>query len=82
LQVFGVVGHEGEQIDQVTRRADGEWEVLGDARVASRFYFVTGITSVVPWLVVSESSHAPTALHALPGLLLSRQRLVPRQRPA
>jgi len=34
-------------------RAAGEWEVRGDAQGETRFPFRTGITSVVPWLVVS-----------------------------
>jgi hypothetical protein len=42
----------------------GEWEVRGDARAETRFHFGTGITSVVPWLVVSraEVSNAPIAV--------------------
>ena len=32
----------------------GESEVRGDARADPRFHFRTGITSVVPWLVVSR----------------------------
>jgi hypothetical protein len=34
----------------------GEWEVRDDARTETRFHFRTCITSVVSWLVVSESS--------------------------
>jgi hypothetical protein len=30
----------------------GEWEVRGDASIETRFDSRTGITSVVPWLVV------------------------------
>ena len=36
----------------------GELEVRGAARGETRFHFRTGITSVVPWLVVSESGNA------------------------
>jgi len=36
----------------------GEWEVLGDARVETRFRFRTGITSVAPWLPLSGSSRS------------------------
>jgi hypothetical protein len=36
----------------------GEREVRGDARVETRFHFGRGITMVVPWLVVPDSSHA------------------------
>ena len=40
--------------------ARGESEVRGAARTETRFHSRTGITSVVPWLVVSESdSPAP-----------------------
>ena len=35
--------------------ARGEWDGRGDARAETRFQFRMGITSVVPWLVVSES---------------------------
>ncbi|MGZ6590122.1 MAG: hypothetical protein ACXVHX_38505, partial [Solirubrobacteraceae bacterium] len=33
----------------------GEWEVRGDARAETSFHVRRGITSVVPWLVVSAS---------------------------
>ena len=36
----------------------GESEVRGAARAETRFHFRTGITSVVPWLVVSEGERA------------------------
>lgn len=35
-----------------------QWEVRSDPRVGLRFHFRRGITSVVPWLVVSESGRA------------------------
>ena len=37
-------------------RARGEREVRGNARFETRVYFRTGITRVVPWLVLSDSS--------------------------
>jgi hypothetical protein len=44
----------------MTRRlAASEWEVRSDTRAETRFHSRTGITSVVPWLVVSGRSHAP-----------------------
>ena len=33
----------------------GEWEVRGDVRAGTRFHFRTGFTSVVPWLVGSDT---------------------------
>jgi hypothetical protein len=42
LDVSGVDGEPGP----------GEWEVRDDAWIETRFHLRTGITSVVPWLVV------------------------------
>ncbi len=39
--------------------AHGESEVCGAARAETRLSLRTGITSVVPWLVVSGSGHEP-----------------------
>lgn len=44
-----------DHADDGTSPAGGEWEVRGDARAETRFLFRTGITSVVPRLVVSDS---------------------------
>jgi hypothetical protein len=45
-------------------RACGESEVRGDARAETRFHFRTDITSVVPWLVVSEMVAVDLAITA------------------
>ena len=37
-------------------RGSGEWEVRADACAETRCHFRTGITSVVPWLLVSDIS--------------------------
>jgi hypothetical protein len=49
---------------QAPRRGFGESEVRGAARAETRFHFRTGITSVVPWLVVSGSSRRPAYVTA------------------
>ena len=48
-------------------RTFGEWEVRGDARADTRSHFRTGITSVVPSLLVSDpgSAIAPGGATAL-----------------
>jgi hypothetical protein len=43
-------------VDAVRRRTFGEREVRDDARFETRVHFRTGITRVVPWLVLSDSS--------------------------
>jgi hypothetical protein len=50
----------------------GEWEVRGDARPETRFHRRTGMTSVVPWLVVSEAGtlNERSALQMTAGLRL------------
>jgi hypothetical protein len=40
----------------------GESGVRGDARAETRFHFGTGITRVVPWLLVSGARSAPGPL--------------------
>ena len=52
LQGTGAFRSDQRRSRAVTRRAPGEWEVRGDAQGETRFPFRTGITSVVPWLVV------------------------------
>ena len=47
--------------------ARGEWEVRGDARAETRFHFRMGITSVVPWLVVSDSTRCSLVSSVLAG---------------
>jgi hypothetical protein len=38
-----------------------EWEVRGDARTETRCDFCTGVTRVLPWLVVSGRDSVATA---------------------
>jgi hypothetical protein len=45
--------------------ATGEWEVRADARAETCFHFRTGITSVVPWLVVCGFSSLAPGLQLL-----------------
>jgi hypothetical protein len=49
-------GTVSERATPSARPASGEWEVRGDAWAETRIHFCTGITSVVPWLVVSGSN--------------------------
>jgi hypothetical protein len=44
-----------------------EWDVRGDARAQTRFHFRMGITSVVPWLVVSDSTRGSLVSSVLAG---------------
>jgi hypothetical protein len=67
-QVFRADSAVDRLIDDAAMREIGEWEVRGDGRVETRFHFRTGITSVVPWLVVSASS-SPTASNLGAGSL-------------
>jgi hypothetical protein len=57
-QVRGRVAHDAGLAGEATSSVSGEWEVRGDARPETRFHRRTGMTSVVPWLVVSGSGRA------------------------
>jgi hypothetical protein len=51
-QNSALVGTTAGRSNDAPRREIGEWEVRGDASIETRFDSRTGITSVVPWLVV------------------------------
>jgi len=50
-----LIVNRGRIVADTARPQIGEWEEGGGAPAETRFHFRTGITSVVPWLVVSES---------------------------
>jgi len=47
------------RVDHLAMHWIGEWAVRPDARAETRFHFCTGITSVVPSLVVSDTGSPP-----------------------
>ena len=65
---------------QAPRRGFGESEVCGAARAETRFHFRAGITSVVPWLVVSGSGGAQRTLGSQTVAPSHRQRDATRPR--